>query len=468
MRVAAVDGCKGGAQLMGTHWRPPGFVIRLIGIGLILATVFNGAGFYLRKTGVIEPEKYHAYWALHCGLGSPDSASAGPGCCGKPSTAEQRAIERVYTRYLYETPGYEILLKLVKDGLGIGVIVMSAYLLLARKMPVPGWRVIRGPGWLAGVVAIAFLGSAINQGLWTAASGIRSFLFLGIALAGLWLARHMDYFARCAGVLIVVQLLLIPSELFYGIHLHEHFAGLLLSRVSGTLVLPNSLGVFAVAALAFYYAFSQSRAYLIGLAIATLVIVIAAGSATGILGLAVFLWWLVIERTAGQARAAAVMAGAVAAVLLLSALPEITGRPIFNSLVAYGGRLDRIWASFSERGVWETVLGSGLGVGTNTLANLTQSGAFDLKRPMGGLTVISPDSTIAALVWQIGLLGAALFYGLVGWAFWRDRATRLFYFMIVLTSLTQNVTELFPVNFLLGLALAHSVAIAGGAPPARS
>ncbi|WP_424319686.1 hypothetical protein, partial [Candidatus Methylomirabilis sp.] len=416
-------------------WRTPNLVARLIGIGLILATVFNGAGFYLRKTGLVEPEKYRAYWALHCGLESPDSVFAGPGCCGKPSTAEERAIERAYTRYLYETPGYEILLKLVKDALGIGVIVMSAYLLWRRKAPVPDWRLIRWPGWLAGVVAIAFLGSAINQGFWTAASGIRSFLFLGIALVGLWLARQMDYFARCAGVLIVVQLLLLPFELFKGIHLHGHFAGLLLSRMSGTLMLPNSLGVFAVAALAFYYAFSQSRTYLIGLTIATLVIVVVAGSATGILSLAVFLWWLMIERTAGRARAAVVVAGGLATALLLSALPEITGRPIFNSLIGYGGRLDRIWASFSERGVWETVLGSGLGVGTNALANLTRSGMLDLRPPMGGLSVISPDSTIAALVWQIGFLGATLFYGFVGWAFWKDPAARLFYFMIALTSL---------------------------------
>lgn len=459
---------SGESQLMGTNWRAPGLIVRLIGIGLILATVLNGAGFYLRKAGVVEPEKYRAYWALHCGLDSPDSASAGPGCCGKPSTEEERAIERAYTKYLYETPGYEILLKLIKDGLGIGVIVMSAFLFLARKVPVRDRRLIHRPGWLAGAVAIAFLGSVINQSLWAAASGVRSFLFLGIALVGLWLARHMDYFSRCAGVLIVVQVLLIPSELFYGIHLHGHFAGLLLSRVSGTLVLPNSLGVFAVAALAFYYAFSQSRAHLPGLALATLAIVTVAGSATGILGLAVFLWWLMIERTAGQARLVAVVAGGLATMLLLFALPEITGRPVFDSLVAYGGRLDKIWASFAERGAWETVLGSGLGVGTNTLANLTQSGVLDLRPPMGGLSVISPDSTIAALVWQVGLSGAALFYGLVGWAFWRDRAARLFYFMIVLTSLTQNIMELFPVNFLLGLALAHSIATAGAAAAARS
>ena len=61
---------------------------------------------------------------------------------------------------------------------------------------------------------------------------------------------------------------------------------------------------------------------------------------------------------------------------------------------------------------------------------------------------------------QLGLVGVLLFYGALAWAAMKDHQARIFYVVVAACSLTLQITELFPVNFLLGVALAHSVAVA--------
>jgi hypothetical protein len=48
---------------------------------------------------------------------------------------------------------------------------------------------------------------------------------------------------------------------------------------------------------------------------------------------------------------------------------------------------------------------------------------------------------------------------LIGWAMWRDRIARPAYIVIAISSLTINITEVFPVNFMLGLLLAHTISL---------
>jgi hypothetical protein len=72
------------------------------------------------------------------------------------------------------------------------------------------------------------------------------------------------------------------------------------------------------------------------------------------------------------------------------------------------------------------------------------------------LSRVPADSTVTALMMQIGVLGTLLFYAMLLWAGFRDRSARMFYAIVAVCSLTLNVTELFPVNFLLGIALARN------------
>jgi len=54
------------------------------------------------------------------------------------------------------------------------------------------------------------------------------------------------------------------------------------------------------------------------------------------------------------------------------------------------------------------------------------------------------------MFWQIGIIGVVLFYTMLFLAMVRQNKARLFYLTIILTSMTINITELFPVIFLLG------------------
>ena len=67
---------------------------------------------------------------------------------------------------------------------------------------------------------------------------------------------------------------------------------------------------------------------------------------------------------------------------------------------------------------------------------------------------------LTSLLTQLGIVGILLFYGTLTWAAMRDREARIFYAVLALCSLTLQITEVFPVNFLLGVVLAHSVMVA--------
>ena len=76
---------------------------------------------------------------------------------------------------------------------------------------------------------------------------------------------------------------------------------------------------------------------------------------------------------------------------------------------------------------------------------------------MGGS--FSADSTVTVLLTQLGITGVILFYGILVWAYRRDPRARPVYLVFAITSLTINITEVFPVNFLLGLALAGTLSL---------
>jgi hypothetical protein len=65
---------------------------------------------------------------------------------------------------------------------------------------------------------------------------------------------------------------------------------------------------------------------------------------------------------------------------------------------------------------------------------------------------------------QLGLVGVLAFYGLLAWAWRVDGGARPFYLVAAIASLTINLPEAFPLNVLLGLALARSALVAVGKP----
>jgi hypothetical protein len=311
---------------------------------------------------------------------------------------------------------------------------------------------------LSGYALASFMASfALNGGL-VAAAGLRSFAFLFAALLAGWLVPHIGMFAAAVGALLLFQAALLPFEMVRGIHLfHEWSPWSFASRVVGTLVQPNSMGVFAVAGMAFHYSFARSSSRLLWpLCALALALVLLSGSGTGLVCTAAAVGVALHRRMPAGRLWPAAAAGLAIAVLAVMSLPTLTGRAdIFESL-GTGGRVEKLQSALMDRPALEVIVGSGLGVDTNlalNLAGVTVSGGFS-----GGNAprALATDSALTSLVIQIGLVGTLLFYAALFWAGRRDRAARPFYCVMALCTLTINVGELFPVNVLLGMAWAHS------------
>ena len=454
---------------------------RWLGVALVLAILCNGAGTYLRKVGWLQTPAYQAYWAWHCGqVGSLEPhRRALPGCCAHAAAEElaqmkappRRDVEQALASYIFELTPPEKALKLVKDVFALAFVAVSAWLLAQRK-PL---RVSLGLGsW--GPRALWVYGGAMFglswawHGLLMPTVGLRPFLFLAVFWAGAWMAPHLASLARFVALALALQLLLVPLELLAGIHVNGHGHALhlgwldlhlLLSRASGTLVLPNSLGVFAVTALAFCQAFAPSRARLLALTFLAMGLVYASGSGAGAVGMLLFILLAAWGAVPAYRRGWLAVGAAMGAALLWGLLPEILGRPdIFDSVFGRHGRLDTIKETALSQDAVPLLFGQGLGTGSNLAWNLEHNTSAGVAQAPSAASIGAGDSTLTALMIQLGAVGPLRFYGLLLWAARRDATARPFYTVLALCSLAMNVTELFPVNFLLGLALAHSAGVA--------
>lgn len=438
-----------------------GIAVAVFSIGLM-----NGASSYLKRVGVLDRSNYSLFIHTYCAdpahalgvsrqrclcMRDPEEASS------KRTTPPQQGL--LSRRYLYETTGVERAPKVAKDVLFAGLIGASLWFVFRRQSRPPG-LVSAWPLW-ALVVALAF-GSAVSTYLWGAKFalvGLRSFTFVVVALLATWLCGGMHWVARSVGALLVVQLVLVASEFAFGIPLRfcpNSF------RAAGSLVLPNTLGVFSVAALAFYAAFSQRRRLLWGLVAVTLVLVVASGSGTGFAALGAWGIWLGIERFGALWSRERVIATAVVLFAgLLMALPYLAQRPsIYDSLLGPEARVGSLLRLVEQATPTQLLFGQGLGYGTNSAMTLLKDSPEALPVTSTG-EKFSADSTVTIMFTQLGVVGVLLFYAVLAWAFIRKPEARAFFIVAGVTSLTINLPETYPVNLLLGLALATVGSTAG-------
>ena len=429
-----------------------------LGIGLLLACLANGSVSYLKRVGVIDPAVHTNYLAAHCELprGSPDSLDNRCACMSKADPVQFAALGSPRPGYVYQSVGSEAWIKLAKDALFALVVLLSIQRLRRGASRPPSLR----EGWpivlLLSVVGLAFAFSALAWSGKIALLGLRPFEFLAIALLGGWLAGGLGLIARGLGWLLILQLGLVAIELAIGVPLTScpHTF-----RVAGTLVLPNTLGMACVVAFAFHTAFAPpSRIRFAILLLVVALLVFASGSGTGMVALLVLVGVIVLRRLGGSRRR---LAGVLLVPLmgaLLIFMPVLTKRPdIYDSLFAQGGRVDTFGKLWNVTDREQVFLGRGLGIGTNTVTNA--AGVADLPMPdvLKRAAPFYADSTITSIFAQMGLAGLAAFYLMLLWACIRDPVARPTYLMIFLASLTFNITEVFPINFLLGLLLTHSV-----------
>ena len=150
-----------------------------------------------------------------------------------------------------------------------------------------------------------------------------------------------------------------------------------------------------------------------------------ARSGTGLLAWAVLLaFW---ASHAWRTRGALKLAGLLLLAAMAMALPLLLGRPdLWQSL---SGRLSYLTASMGSSTPWQWLFGQGL----------------TITRPT--------DSLPTLLLLQGGLLSLVAFYGLLFWAWMHSPMVRPFLLVVALGSLTLPITELIPIDLLLGLCL---------------
>jgi hypothetical protein len=440
---------------------------RLLAFALAAAVMCNGLGVYLKRTGFLEGDKYRAYWSVYCAAiaGSQSSvrqctAYTSPGEIARAASRLDEPIASTYS-YVYDISPPQRLLKLAKDLFWLLMIGLSVALSSRHRNPLPHARQAWPVFALASYATAAMAASVALNGALVAGAGLRAFVFLSVPILGRWLLPHLALFAKCVAALLVFEAALVPLELVRGIHLfHEWTAWSLASRVVGTLVQPNSMGIFAASAIAFYHCSFPSSRWNAPLLATALALILFSGSGTGLVCVAFGLLLVLGQRENSRRRPRSLsLAAAVLALLALALLlPAATGRPDLYSSLGAGGRWTSLQAALFGRSPIELIFGSGLGVNTNSAFNLANAQA-----PAGifrANAFLPTDSTLTSLLIQVGVVGAALFYAMLFWAAARDDRFRIFYGVVALSSLTINLTELFPVNVLLGLALAHSCAAA--------
>jgi hypothetical protein len=108
----------------------------------------------------------------------------------------------------------------------------------------------------------------------------------------------------------------------------------------------------------------------------------------------------------------------------------------------------------------ELLFGRGLGSGGVLALRLEETLASNpwlsanLSMPEG---LHSTDSIWILFLIQGGLLAIGAFLGLILFCIWRDRKARPFLVLILLCSLTLNLTEIFPLSLLLAVVVRRSL-----------
>jgi hypothetical protein len=422
-----------------------GRLARAFFIAFACAAVLNGSYFWLRRVGGLDPERRRLYYTRFYHADAERYVA---------SPEEIEALRR-FTVALYRPDGWLVVCKGAKD------VVLAIFLVGSAWISISAWRSgkIRPQLITAGPLVLllgTFLASGLHVGWLMAISGLRSFAFLFVAALAWWAATVADlrFLARVLKALLVLQAVLVPVELWRGIHMfHAKFLGTPFGdRVVGTMLQPTTLGVFAVTAYVFHRTFAggTQRNWVVACAAGWVVYLTASG--TAILLMIAAIAWDLSGAEARRAGRPLLLASMLFLVVAAVGLPWMTGRP--HILDSFWGRVDTVALRFSGAPAHVIIWGQGLGAATNT-ANLLFLDRTTLKAQGGPLFVA--DSTPTLLLAQTGVLGLVAIYGLIATAAYRDAQARPLYAVLVFASLALNLPEAFPMSVILGLLLARSL-----------
>jgi hypothetical protein len=352
---------------------------------------------------------------------------------------------------LYRIAPLEVGLKGLRYGVIVLLVMASAVLLIARWSAPPQTLLPLLP-LLVSTLLSAAISLPLDGAAFTLLSGIGS-LWIPLAALAAWLTtpRRLQILADGAASLVLLQLPFLLLEAMRGLPLP--FGGTagpwLPTRLSGIMNQPNTLGGLLAVSVAFCLCLSQRRWQRWPLLALSLLIAILARSGGGVAGLSLLAAGQILKNR--RPRPGQLLALLLAFMMLAAALPRLLGRP--QLLESPAGRLHtvRIWLH-SPHTPQEWLLGYGLAsqISQSPTISTSVGQAPSARGP-------DADGMPQLLLAQGGLLALVAFYGLLAWCIVQDPPFRLFWFVLVITSLSLRVTDVFPFGIWMAVAASRSL-----------
>jgi hypothetical protein len=427
---------------------------RLLTLVIAVAVMLNGLPFWARRIGLLERQAYRQDLARFCT--SPVQPWWLPASC-RPhrfdTASSERRVWRLDPARLYQISPLEVGLKGLRYGVIVLLMIASAVLLIARWSPPPQTLLPLLP-LLVSTVLSAAISLPLDGAAFTLLSGIGS-LWIPLAALAAWLTtpRRLQILADGAASLVLLQVPFLLLEAMRGLPLP--FGGTaspwLPTRLSGMVNQPNTLGGLLAVSVAFCLCLSQRRWQRWPLLALSLLIAILARSGGGVAGLSLLAAGLVLKNR--RPRPGQLLALLLAFVLLTAALPRLLGRPQLLESPAGRLRTMRMWLHRPHT-PQEWLLGYGLASQISESPMISTAVGQAPPAPQRDADGMPP-----LLLSQGGLLALVAFYGLLAWCFVQDPPLRLFWFVLVVTSLSLRVTEVFPFGIWMAVAAARSLGL---------
>ncbi len=413
---------------------------RLLARCIAAAAILGGSVFWARRVGWLQAETYwHGHRRI---LDWFDTQS---------DYAAASAVVARFNNSLHETQGWLWLTKFPKEIVALAFLLIAATQFRRTRLPrefVISYSVLFG---LAGISTIP----ALLAGRWLELIyGLRTFVAwaLGATAAPLASAAMKRSLARACIALLVVQALLVLIEMRHGLLIYSmNYFGTDLVRAVGSFNLPISLGTYVVVAWCVAWCWGElNRSAFAVVTVVTVALLVASASAAAWIAFVAAAIAAMLRTMNLHGRVTTLVVTMPLMIAIWVGLPSITGR--WNIHDSLWGRIYPVQTYAARHlSITEIAFGSGFGRGTNANNTATPPSS----PPLGVGDVQVGDSLPAVLFWQVGMVGLLSAYFLIFMAIRSDSQSRPIGVAILVSSIAVNVTELFPVNIVLGFWLAH-------------
>jgi hypothetical protein len=428
-------------------------ITRLLTLVIVLAVALNGLPFWARRIGLLDRQAHGRDLSLFCS--PPLQPLWLPATCRphrRPTPSTPSLPRRIATDRLYRYTKLEAGLKALRYAVIVLLLVASAGLTLSRPRSLSLRQAIQKfwpllPLLVSSVVSL-LISLPRDAGLAMLLSGVWSLWIPQAALSG-WLTTpaRLRILADGAAALVLVQLPFLLLEAARGLPLP--FGGPSVSwvptRLSGLMNQPNTLGGLLAVSVALCVCIGGRRWQRWPLLLVALAIAVLARSATGVVGLTLVAGCLVVAMP--RCRRLPRIAFGLLLLLLLLGMPRLLGRPQLLESPTGRVRTLRHWLQHPHS-TQHLLIGDGLASPSRGLDQIIKVSTLRPGPSVDGMPTL--------LLAQGGLLALGAFYGALSWCCWRDPAWRPFWIVLFATSLTLNVTEVFPIGVWLAVAAARA------------